>query len=65
MEASTTTMETKSQSYDLTIILNKILESKNISDIAKDINVSIGTVKRWIDLNNVVYKLISSRSSLL
>jgi len=51
----TTTQETKPkiQSYDLIIILNKILESKTYSDIAKEINVAIGTVKRWNDLKKV------------
>ena len=51
----TTTIETqsKSESYDLTIILNKILEKKTYSDIAREINVAIGTVKRWNDLKNV------------
>ncbi len=43
----------KSSFYDLNIILNKILESKTYSDIAREINVAIGTVKRWIDLKNV------------
>jgi hypothetical protein len=49
------TMETKpkSQPYDLIIILNKILESKTYSDIAREINVAIGTVKRWNDLKKV------------
>jgi len=51
----TTEPETKPkiQSYDLIIILNKILESKTYSDIAKEINVAIGTVKRWNDLKKV------------
>ncbi|ADX05981.1 hypothetical protein 162313459 [Organic Lake phycodnavirus 1] len=35
----------KSSFYDLNIILNKILESKTYSDIAREINVAIGTVK--------------------
>lgn len=39
--------------YDLIIILNKILENKTYSDIAKEINVAIGTIKRWNDLKNV------------
>jgi hypothetical protein len=46
-------IETKSKSYDLTIILNKILENKTYSDIAREINVAIGTVKRWNDLKKV------------
>ena len=45
--------ETKSKKYNLTNILNQILQSKTISDIAKEINVANGTVKRWIDLQNV------------
>lgn len=43
----------KSTTYDLNIILNQILESKTYSDIAREINVAIGTVKRWTDLKNV------------
>ena len=43
----------KSTIYDLNIILNKILESKTYSDIAREINVAIGTVKRWDNLKNV------------
>ena len=39
--------------YDLNIILNKILESKTYSDIAKEINVAIGTVRRWNELKKV------------
>ena len=48
-------MESKSKSikYDLNILLNKILESKTYSDIAREINVAIGTVKRWNYLKNV------------
>lgn len=48
-------METKpqSQQYDLNIILAKILESKTYSDIAREINVAIGTVKRWNDFKKV------------
>nr|QDY51793.1 hypothetical protein 1_178 [Mimiviridae sp. ChoanoV1] len=45
--------KSKSQLYDLIIILNKILESKSYSDVAKEINVAIGTVKRWNELKNV------------
>ena len=41
------------KSYDLIKILNKILENKSYSDIAKSINVAIGTVKRWNELKNV------------
>ena len=42
-----------STKYDLNIILNNILESKSYSEIAKDINVASGTVKRWTELKNV------------
>lgn len=44
---------TQTLTYDLNNILNKILESKTYSDIAKEINVAIGTVKRWSELKNV------------
>lgn len=43
----------KNQPYDLNIILNKILQNKTYTEIAKEINVAIGTVKRWIELKNV------------
>jgi hypothetical protein len=43
----------KSNKYDLIEILNKILESSTYSDIAKHINVAIGTVKRWNELKKV------------
>jgi hypothetical protein len=40
-------------SYNLLEILNTLLENKTYSDIAKSINVSIGTIKRWNELKNV------------
>lgn len=43
----------KSKSYDLNVILNDILKSKTYKDIGKEINVAIGTVKRWVSLKNV------------
>jgi len=46
-------MKNRTTMYDLNIILNKILKSKTYSDIAKEINVSTGTVKRWIELKKV------------
>ena len=45
------TMEAKSS--ELLDILNKILESKGYSDVAINLNVALGTVKRWIDLKIV------------
>ncbi len=42
-----------SKTYDLLKILNKILEDKSYSEIAKIINVANGTVKRWKDLKKV------------
>ena len=52
---NTYTMEhqPKSTTYDLNIILNKILESNTYSDIAREINVAIGTVRRWNELKKV------------
>ena len=41
------------KTYDLVTILNNILESKTYSDIATELNVAIGTVKRWNKLNKV------------
>jgi len=43
----------KINSYNLLEILNSILENKTYSDIAKNINVAIGTVKRWNELKKV------------
>lgn len=40
-------------SYNLVEILNVILKYKTIKDVAKNINVAVGTVKRWIELNNI------------
>ena len=45
--------EPKSESYNLIDILNEILESKKLQDIASDINVAVGTIRRWIELKNV------------
>jgi hypothetical protein len=39
--------------YDLYNIFNTILENKTYSDIARELNVAIGTVKRWTCLKNV------------
>ena len=49
-------METKSAAlkiYDLHNVLKKLLEDRNYLDIAKELNVAPGTVKRWVDLKNV------------
>lgn len=46
-------IKSKSSLYDLNIILDKLLENTSYSDIAKEINIAIGTVKRWKELNNV------------
>ena len=45
--------QSKLKNYNLVVILNRILENKSYTDIAKQINVSNGTVKRWINLKNV------------
>lgn len=34
-------------------ILNKILENKSYRNVSNELNVSIGTIKRWKLLNNV------------
>ena len=34
-------------------LLNIILESKSYKDVAEELNVAVGTVKRWIELKNV------------
>lgn len=46
-------MESKTKPYDLNVILNKLLETKTYTQIALEINVAIGTVKRWTELNQV------------
>ena len=38
---------------DIMTILNNILETKSYADIAKYVNVAVGTVKRWKELNLV------------
>jgi hypothetical protein len=38
---------------DLIEILNSILKTKTYNEIAKYLNISIGTIKRWKDLNNI------------
>ena len=38
---------------DLLSLLNKILETHSYNFIAKELNVAIGTVKRWSELQNV------------
>jgi hypothetical protein len=43
----------KDSNYDLNIILNKILEKNTYSSIAKEINVAVGTVKRWVQLKKI------------
>lgn len=43
----------QSKKYDLNKILTKILETKSYNSIAKEINVAIGTVKRWKDLKRI------------
>ena len=34
-------------------ILNKILENRSIKEIAEELNIATGTIKRWIELNNI------------
>ena len=46
-------MDSNKPNYNLINILNKILESKSYTDIAKEINVAVGTVKRWNELEKV------------
>lgn len=41
------------ESYNLIEILNKILENDSYNNIAKYLNVAVGTVKRWSELNNI------------
>lgn len=38
---------------ELLEILNKLLENKSYSDIARNLNVAIGTVKRWSELKKI------------
>ena len=40
-------------STDLLKLLNSILEKKSYSEIAATLNVAIGTVKRWNELEKV------------
>ncbi len=45
--------EDTSTPHNLLNILNQLLETTSYSDIAKELNVAIGTVKRWNELRNV------------
>ena len=38
---------------DLLKLLNNILETKSYKEIAEELNIAIGTVKRWSELKNV------------
>ena len=40
-------------SNELLDILNKLLENDTYSNIATNLNVAIGTVKRWVELKNI------------
>ena len=40
-------------SHDLLNILNELLKKYSYKDIATNLNVAIGTVKRWVELNNI------------
>lgn len=42
-----------STTYDLNIILNKILENKTYIEIATELNVAVGTIQRWNQLKKV------------
>mgnify|MGYP001181144372 CR=1 FL=1 len=53
MEENIEDMENTEDTYDLLEILNKLLVTKQYSDIAKNINVAVGTIKRWKELRNV------------
>lgn len=46
-------MNTETEKYHLNNILSKILQTKKYNDIAREINVASGTVKRWKELKNV------------
>ena len=43
----------KNPPVDLLLLLNNIIETKSDSYIAENLNVALGTVRRWIELNNV------------
>ena len=42
-------MDSDNNNYELLDVLNKILEKKTYPEIAKNLNVATGTVKRWSD----------------
>lgn len=43
----------ENKTYDLLKTLHILLETKTYSDISENLNVAIGTIKRWIELKNV------------
>lgn len=45
--------ETETTTPDIMTVLNTTLETKSYSDIAKYVNVAVGTVKRWKELGSV------------
>lgn len=50
---NTLIMDENSDNINLLDILNSLLLKIHIDDIAKNLNVAIGTVKRWIELKNI------------
>ena len=45
--------DSKKNTYNLLEILNQLLNKQSYSDIANELNIAVGTVKRWVELNNV------------
>jgi hypothetical protein len=43
----------KNQPIDLLVLLNNIIETNSDNYIAENLNVALGTVRRWIELKNV------------
>lgn len=46
-------IEKNAQPSDIMVVLDQVLETKTYNDIANYMNVAVGTVKRWKELNSV------------
>ena len=62
---NTLIMDQNSDNINLLDIFNSLLLKISINDIANNLNVAIGTIKRWIELKNIpksyIFDLISYR----
>jgi hypothetical protein len=48
-----------------TVLFKELLKSKSIEEIAQDLNLHLGTVKRWVSTNSVPHNYYSDLNSML